>query len=123
MLIGSFAFANVTSVESDTFNNKIALNTSDENHFNVLYDLGDVSNLSETEFSNLFDNLPDFSYLDSKLFDECSISYSITLSLAGQSVTVTVTGTAADCETAGKIAREGAKTEAIAAKTFLMSLI
>lgn len=122
-LIGSFAFASVTSIQPDRFNGKITINENVENHIKVSFDLGDLSNLNETELSNLLDRLPTPADLDPKLFDECTISYSVTLSVMGQSVTVTASGTAATCEKAGQIARDGVKSEAVAAKKLIMSLI
>lgn len=122
MLIGSFAFANIASVQPDTSNDKIFSNTSDRNNFKVSYNLGDISNLSEQEFLNLFDDLQFISVFDEKLFDECSISYTVTLSIAGQSVSVTATGTAQTCEKAEKIARDGATLAASRVKKMILEL-
>jgi len=85
--------------------------------------LGDLSDLSDQELSDLLDNLIIPTDLDVKLFDECTISYSVTLSVMGQSVTVTASGTASTCEKAGEIARDGVKTEVVAAKKMIQSLI
>lgn len=117
MLIGSFAFANTLSVERQ---NDINIENC-TNHLKVLVDLGDLSNLNETELYNLLDNLP-IQVLDSEQFSECTISYSFTFSFMGQSVTVTASGTAETCAEAGNIARDGIKNEVAKAKEMIMNL-
>lgn len=106
MLIGSFAFANTQTVEKQK--NVTIENSS--NHLKVIFDLGNLSNLSETDLINLLDNLPT-QIVNSNQFSECTISYSVTVSILGQSVTLTASGTAATCEQAGSIARAGIRSE------------
>lgn len=118
MLVGSFAFANSHSVKKQ--NNIIIENYA--NKLKVVYDLGDLTNLSETELINLLDNLP-AQILDSEKFDECSISYTLTISILGQSVAVTASGTASTCEEAGRIARAGIRSESLKAEAMVKELL
>ncbi|WP_353084384.1 hypothetical protein [Flavobacterium sp.] len=116
MLVGSFAFANTQPVEKHknvTIENCL-------NHLKVSFDLGNLSNLSESELYNLLDNLPT-QILNSEQFDECTISYSVTFTYLGVSTTVTSSGTAATCAAAGDIARSGIKNEIGAAKKLILS--
>ncbi len=106
MLIGSFAFANTQSFEKQ----KNVTIENGSNHLKIIFDLGNLSNLSETDLINLLDNLPT-QIVNSAQFDECTISYSVTVSILGQSVTLTASGTAATCEQAGAIARSGIRSE------------
>lgn len=106
MLIGSFAFANTQSFEKQK-NVKIE---NGSNHLKVIFDLGNLSNLSETDLISLLDNLPT-QIVNSDQFSECTISYSVTVTILGQSVTLTASGTAATCEQAGSIARAGIRSE------------
>ena len=71
---------------------------------------------------NLLDNLPT-QILNSEQFDECNISYALTFSFMGQSITVTAEGTAATCAEAGNIARSGLKSEADKAKALVVDII
>lgn len=118
MLIGSFAFANSQSVKKQ--NNVIIENCA--NKLKVAFDLGDLTNLSETELSNLLDNLPT-QMLNSEKFDECTISYTLTISVLGQSIQISAAGTASTCEEAGRIARSGIKSEATKAEEMVRALL
>lgn len=118
MLIGSFAFANTQSFEKQ--NNVKIENGS--NHLKVIFDLGNFSNLSETDLINLLDNLPT-QIVNSDQFAECTITYSITVSILGQSVTIEASGTAATCQEAGAIARSGLSSEFNSAAQLIRDLI
>jgi hypothetical protein len=115
MLIGSFAFASNQPC-------KELKNTSNEyvgNPLKISIDLGDLSNLSEIELVKLIDNLPSVT-INSDVFAECTMSYSVTFSFLGQSLTVTASGTAATCKEASAIARNGIKAEIAKAKELAM---
>jgi len=118
MLIGSFAFANTQSVKKQ----KNVLIENCTNKLKVLFDLGDLSNLSETELYNLLDNLPT-QVLNSEQFVDCTISYTLTISVLGQSVAISASGTAPTCEEAGTIARSGIKSEAKKAEKMVAEIM
>ena len=117
MLIVSFAFANTQNLNVKK-NHTIENMT---NHLKIAYDLGDLSNLSEIELKDLLNNLP-AQVINSEQFAECTISYSVTVSILGQSVTLTASGTAATCPEAGAIARAGIRSEYDAAVRLIKSL-
>lgn len=117
MLIGSFGFANIQSTEKQK--NFTVENCA--NHLRVSFDLGNLSNLSETEFQNLLDNLPT-QVINSEQFGECTIEYSVTFTFMGVSTTVTSSGTAATCAEAGNIARSGIRNEVSKAKTMIQDI-
>jgi hypothetical protein len=91
------------------------------NHLKISFDLGNLSNLSETELNNLLNNLPT-QIINSEQYSECTISYSMTFTYMGVSTTVSSSGTAATCEEAGRIARSGIKSEISAAKKMIKDL-
>ena len=117
MLISSFAFANTQSVAKQ----KNVTIENYENHLKVSFDLGNLSNLSETELYNLLDNLPTL-IINSEQFSECTITYTFTFSFMGQSVTVSASGTASTCEAAGNIARSGLRSEISKAKSLIAEM-
>ncbi|WP_395067199.1 hypothetical protein [Flavobacterium sp.] len=117
MLIGTFAFANTQSVDKQkngTIENCI-------NKLKISLDLGNLSNLSETEFNKLLDNLP-LQVINSEQFSECTIEYSVTFTFMGVSTTVSSSGTAATCAEAGNIARSGIRNEISKAKALIADM-
>jgi hypothetical protein len=84
------------------------------NHLKISFDLGNISNLSQTELNNLLDNLP-AQIINSDQFAECTITYTATITFMGQSMTISASGSAATCAEAVRIARSGLKSEKEAA--------
>lgn len=117
MLISSFAFANTQPVEKQ----KSFEVQNYENQLKISFDLGNLSNLSETELNNLLNNLPT-QVINTELFSECTIEYSVTFSFMGVSTTVTSSGTAATCAEAGNIARSGIRNEISKAKKLIADM-
>lgn len=117
MLIGSFAFANTQPVEKQ----KNVTIENCGNHLKVSFDLGNLSNLNETELNNLLNNLPT-QIINSEQFSECTISYSVTFTFMGVSTTVSSSGTAATCSEAGNIARSGIRNEVAKAKSLIADM-
>jgi len=97
MLFVSIAFANNSIVERQ----KITTieNTSDK--FVAKFNLGNVSNLSESEINTLAENLIQGIKNDSNI-DECTVSLTAEVNVGFGSVSATVSYTASDCETAAK---------------------
>lgn len=117
MLIGSFAFANTQSFVKQK--NLTIENCKDK--VTLKYNLGNVTNCSETEIISLIDNLSK-ELVNIKNVEECTISYEFTFTFMGVSATVSASGTAATCERAGEIARSGIKAEVKAAKTLIKAI-
>lgn len=118
MLIGSFTFANTQSFKKQ----KDVIIENCANNLKISFDLGDLTNLSEKELYNLLDNLPT-QVINSERFDTCTITYSLTISVLGQSVEISASGTASTCAEAGKIARSGIKSEAKNAEAMVNDLM
>jgi len=118
MLIASFGFANTQNhgvVKTHTIENFT-------NHLKITFDLGDLSNLSETELNNLLDNLPT-QVINYEQFAECTITYTLTFAFMGQSLTVAASATAPTCAEAGNIARAGLRSEVDAAKKVVKDIM
>ncbi len=97
MLFVSIAFANNSIVEKQK--TTTIENTSDK--FVAKFNLGNVSNLSESEISALAENLIQGIKNESNI-DECTVSFTAEVNVGFGSVSATVSYTASNCEVAAK---------------------
>jgi hypothetical protein len=97
MLFVSIAFANNSIVEKQK--TTTIENTADK--FVARFNLGNVSNLSDSEISALAENLIQGIKNDNSI-DECTVSLTAEVNVGFGSVSATVSYTASDCETAAK---------------------
>lgn len=111
MLIGSFAYSNTQSFEKQK--NLTIENCKDK--VTLKYNIGNVTNCSETEILLLIDNSSK-EFVNINNVEECTITYEFTFTFMGVSATVSASGTASTCERAGQIARAGITSEVKAAK-------
>lgn len=95
MLIGSFTFANTQTVEKQK---NVTIENCNEK-FNAKFNLGNVTSLTETELIALCDNLMSQKF-DFNNVDECTITLTAEVNVGFGSVSVSVSYTASNCETA-----------------------
>lgn len=105
MLIGSFAFANTKSVEKQK---NVTIENCKEK-FNLKYNLGNVSKLTESELNSICDNLIIQNFDFNTEVDECTVSFTAEINVGFGSVSVTVSYTASNCETATSKAKTALK--------------
>lgn len=118
VLFSSITFANNPVLEKQ----KNVSNVIIDNHLKISINLGNLTHLNESELFNLLDNLPTL-VDNSNKFGECTISYTVTVSVFGQSVEISASGTASTCEEAGRIARNGVRSEAKMIKMMVAELL
>lgn len=97
LLIGSFAFAKTQPNEKQ----KNATIENCNEKFSAKYNLGNITNLTETELIAFCDNLMSQN-INFKEIDECSITLTAEVNVGFGSVSVSVSYTASNCETAMK---------------------
>ncbi len=119
---GSFAMANNVEVETVEVRTESVETANNSGKLKVIFDLGDLSKLSESELDDFFDSIP-IQHINSEIFKECTVTYTATFSIMGSSVTVTASGTAEDCDKAGRIARDGIRNEYKQAKKLIKELV
>ncbi len=112
MSVSGFANSEIIKTEKSIFVENC------DNKFKATFDLGDLTNLSESEINTLCENFTN-QIKNLKDFTECTISYSGTVNVMGSSISISVSATAATCEEAGKMARRGLASEMAAAKKML----
>jgi 3-isopropylmalate dehydratase small subunit len=95
LLIGVVGFANTQVVNSQ----KSIIVENNNDKLKVSYKLGDVTNLTETEIITLIDNLSK-GIKNNKDVDECTITLTAEINVGFGSVSVSVSYTASNCETA-----------------------
>ena len=97
MLFVSIAFANNSIVDKNK--STTIENTSDK--FVARFNLGNVSNLSDSEINALAENLIQGIKKDSSI-DECTVSLTAEVNVGFGSVSATVSYTASDCDIAAR---------------------
>ncbi len=105
MLIGSFAFSNTQSVEKLK---NITIENCNEK-FNIKYNLGNVSSLTEAELNSMCDNLVSQNFDFNNKVDECTVSFTAEVNVGFGKVSVTVSYTASNCATAASKAKSALK--------------
>jgi hypothetical protein len=95
MLFVSIAFADNSIAEKP----KTATIENNSDKFVARFDLGNVTNLSESEINTLAENLIKGIKNDNNI-DECTVSFTAEVNVGFGSVSATVSYTASDCETA-----------------------
>lgn len=96
MLIGSFAFANIQSIEK---HESVTIENC-KDKFNAKYNLGNITKFTETELITICDNLMSQNFNFNGDVDECTITLTAEINVGFGSVSVSVSYTADNCETA-----------------------
>jgi hypothetical protein len=96
VFFGLSSFANTQTVEKQK---SITIENCNEK-FNAKYNLGNISNLTESELISMCENLVSENFDFKKEVDECTISFTAEVNVGFGSVSVTVSYTASDCDTA-----------------------
>jgi len=91
---------------------KKGVNVTNENcndKFKVKFNLGNVSNLTESELNSMCDNLVSQNFDLNNEVDECTVSFTAEVNVGFGSVSVTVSYTASNCEIAMNKAKAALK--------------
>lgn len=111
VIISVSGFAKNDLNESIVDKNEVSVKIENcKDKINVSFNLGDITNLSKSEVNVLCENAIS-QIVDLKDFTSCTVTISGTISIYGQSITISFAATAPTCEQAGAMARRGLSNE------------